>query len=147
MPVRARCDSASMPAVQTVSVDSAVPALRDLAREHAGLRVLVLHGSRARGEARADSDWDFAYLATPGTDLSLLYSDLALALQTDAIDLTDLATAGGLLRYRAARDGVVVFERELRLFSRFWFDAVSFWCDAAPVLRQGYKSVLEGLGR
>lgn len=135
-----------MATVGTVSVDSALPVLRAVAREHSGLMLLVLHGSRARGEARPESDWDFSYLAAPGTDLPTLYSDLALALRTDAVDLADLATAGGLLRYRTARDGIVVFEREPQLFDRFWFDAVSFWCDAAPVLRQGYKTVLEGLG-
>ena len=65
-----------------------------------------MHGSRARGDARADSDWDFAYLAAPETDVPVLYRDLALALETDAVDLANLATAGGLLRYRAARDGL-----------------------------------------
>jgi len=51
------------------------------------------------------------------------------------------------VRYRAARDGRLVFEAERGAFERFWFDAVSFWCDAAPVLRAGYKTVLDGLGR
>lgn len=129
-----------------VSLDSVVPSLRELARGHAGLMLLVLHGSRARGDAREDSDWDFAYLATPESDTSSLYGGLALALGTDAIDLTNLATAGGLFRYRTARDGIVLFEREPKLFDRFWFEAVSFWCDAAPVLRAGYKAVLDGLG-
>ena len=108
--------------------------------------LLVLHGSRARGDARAESDWDFAYLAAATTDIPALHAKLALALGTDAVDLTDLATAGGLFRYRTARDGIVLFEREPRLFEKFWFNAVSFWCDAAPVLRAGYKTVLDGLG-
>jgi predicted nucleotidyltransferase len=125
---------------------SALSTMRTIAREHAGLALLVLHGSRARGDARDDSDWDFAYLAAPGFDASLLYADLASALKTDRIDLADLATAGGLLRYRVARDGIVVSEIEPGSFDRFWFSAVSFWCDAAPVLREGYKSVLDGLG-
>lgn len=131
----------------TPAVDSALlVALRAVAHEHAGVRLLVLHGSRARGEARADSDWDFAYMSTSEADVPSLHRDLALTLGSDAIDLTDLAAAGGLLRYRVARDGLVLLEREPHLFDRFWFDAVSFWCDAAPVLRAGYKSVLDGLG-
>lgn len=69
-----------------------------------------------------------------------------MALGTDAIDLTDLARAGGLFRFRTARDGIVLFEREPHMFEKFWFNAVSFWCDAAPVLRAGYKAVLDGLG-
>jgi predicted nucleotidyltransferase len=131
-----------------VSIDmtSALVAIRSVALAHAQLRLLVLHGSRARGDAREDSDWDFAYLAAPGFDPSSLYADLAPALGTDRIDLADLATAGGLIRYRVARDGIVSFEAPAGIFDKFWFDAVSFWCDAAPVLRAGYESVLDGLG-
>lgn len=121
-------------------------AIRAVAQAHAELRLLVLHGSRARGDAREDSDWDFAYLATPGLDASLLYADLALALGTDRIDVADLAAAGGLIRYRVARDGIVLFEPVPGTFERFWFDAVSFWCDAEPVLRAGYEAVLDELG-
>lgn len=125
---------------------SALSLLRTVARQCAGLELLVLHGSRARGDARDDSDWDFAYAAAPELDVSLLYADLALALKTDRVDLVDLATAGGLIRYRVARDGIVLLESKPGAFDRFWFAAVSFWCDAAPVLRAGYKSVLDGLG-
>lgn len=120
--------------------------MRAVARSHAGLKLFVLHGSRARGDARDDSDWDLAYLATSALDVSLLYADLALALTTDGVDLVDLATAGGLIRYRVARDGIVVVESEPGAFDKFWFAAVSFWCDAAPVLRAGYKRILDGLG-
>jgi predicted nucleotidyltransferase len=116
------------------------------ARNHPGLHLLVVHGSRARGDARASSDWDFAYIAEPGFDASLLYADLATALGTDRVDLADLGSVGGLVRYRAARDGTVLVESEPGLFDRFWFDAVSFWCDAGPALRAGYDSVLERLG-
>lgn len=129
--------------IDTASVPSAI---RVVAQAHAELRLLVLHGSRARGDAREDSDWDFAYLATRGWDASLLYADLALALGTDRIDVADLAAAGGLIRYRVARDGVVLFEAIPATFERFWFEAVSFWCDAEPVLRAGYEAVLDELG-
>lgn len=37
--------------------------LAGLARNHAGLEFLVLHGSRARGDAGPGSDWESAYLA------------------------------------------------------------------------------------
>jgi predicted nucleotidyltransferase len=121
--------------------------MQAVARGHAGLELLVLHGSRARGDAREDSGWDFAYLAAAEFDLSLLYADLALALTTDRIDVVNLATAGGLIRYRVARDGITVLESEPGAFDRFWFAAVSFGCDAADVLRAGYKGVLDGLGR
>jgi predicted nucleotidyltransferase len=124
---------------------STLPRLQAASQEHRGLQLLVLHGSRARGDARDDSDWDFAYLASPDFDVALLYADLAIALKTDRIDLANLASAGGLIRYRVARDGVVVFEAAPGNFEKFWFEAVSFWCEAGPVLRAGFQTVLDGL--
>jgi len=76
------------------------------------LRLLLLHGSRARGDAHEQSDWDFAYLAGRQLDELGLRSALSRALGTDRIDLVDLARAGGLVRYRAARDGKLVIERQ-----------------------------------
>jgi predicted nucleotidyltransferase len=132
--------------VATVELEPVLSIVRAVAQAHAGLELLVLHGSRARGDVHARSDWDFAYLAQPSFDVSLLYADLAIALTTDRVDLVDLARAGGLIRYRVARDGIVVSEAAPRVFDRFWFAAVSFWCDAGPVLRAGYADVLEELG-
>ena len=122
-----------------------LPALQTAARAHAGLRLLILHGSRARGDAHLHSDWDFAYLAAPGLDPGALHADLTLALGSDNVDLAPLEAAGGLLRYRAARDAVVVFESEPGVFYKFWFQAVSFWCDAEPVLRPHFKAILAEL--
>lgn len=124
---------------------ASLAALRAVAERHGGLALLVLHGSRARGQARGDSDWDFAYLAGTTCDPALLQADLVIALGTDDVDLVDLATAGGLIRYRVARDGVPVFEASPGSFDRFWFEAVSFWCDAEHVLRAGYQAVLDEL--
>lgn len=105
--------------------------------------MLVLHGSRARNEAHAQSDWDFAYEADAAFDADALLAALADALQVDRIDLADLDRAGALLRHRVARDGVVVFERTPGRFDRFWLNAVDTWCDLAPVLEPLYARVLE----
>ncbi len=112
-----------------------------------GLRLLVLFGSRARGDASRTGDWDFGYLAGPEFDPDRLLADLAGALATDRIDLVDLARAGGQLRFRAARDGRVLYEPQPGAFGRFWMEAVSFWCDAAPVLEHAYAGVLARLDR
>ena len=81
-------------------------AIRRVAERMVGLELLVLFGSRARGNTHRGSDWDFAYLGTTGLDANRLNAELALALRTDRVDVADLAEAGGLLRFRAARDGV-----------------------------------------
>ena len=117
------------------------------AKPHPGLRLLLLFGSRARGDAKAAADWDLAYLASAPFDADGLLADLAGAIGVDRIDLVDLSRAGGQLRYRAARDGRVLFEVRPGEFERFWLDAVSFWCDVAPVVERAYEGVLSRLER
>lgn len=117
------------------------------ADRHPGVVLMVLYGSRARGDARPDSDWDFAYLGQPLVDALQLRLDLADGLRSDAIDLVDLERAGALLRYRVARDGIPLFERVPDAFARFWLDAVRFWCDVAPLVRAGYDATLAELAR
>ena len=112
-----------------------------------GLRLLVLHGSRARREAHERSDWDFAYVADRALDPERLRLLLIEHLDTDAVDLADLATAGALLRYRVARDGVRLYEAETGIFERFRMDAIHTWCDLEPVLTPLYEQVLLDLER
>jgi predicted nucleotidyltransferase len=108
--------------------------------------VALLHGSRARGDARPDSEWDIGVLAGESPDLLALAADIAAILGTDAIDVVDLRTATALLRFRAARDGVALVERPSGAFEEFQMEAVEFWCDAGPVIRAAQEDVLAGLG-
>jgi len=118
-----------------------------VASRHPVLDLLLLFGSRARGDAREASDWDFGYLSRPGLDPEQLLADLVTVTRSDRVDLVDLDRAGGQLRLRAARDGIVVFEGRQGAFAGFAFDAASFWCDAEPVLRRAYERLLEAAAR
>jgi predicted nucleotidyltransferase len=123
--------------------------IRDLhavAARQRGLALLVLFGSRARGDAAAHADWDFGFLSDSSVDPLTVMAALAEAVGSERLDLVDLARASGLLRYRAARDGVLVYEARQGIFDRFRFEAARFWYDAEPVLRPGYDAVLERLG-
>ena len=111
-----------------------------------GVRLLVLHGSRGRGDAGPRSDWDFAYLADGQLDPTELLAKLTVAVGTDAVDLADLTTASALLRFRAASDGVALLERPPGAFLQFRLEAVRFWCDAGPVIRTAQADVLAALG-
>ncbi len=122
-----------------------VDSIRQAATRARGLRLLVLHGSRARADARPESDWDFGYLADATFDPDGMLAELAARLRADGIDLADLASASGQLRFRVARDGIVLHARDAGEWERFWLDAVSFWCDAAPVLDRAYDGVLSEL--
>lgn len=129
----------------TQSPDEALGALSRSAATQRGLRLLLLFGSRARADARARSDWDLGYLAGPELDPSALLLDVVTALRTDRVDLVDLARAGAQVRFRAAAEGRVVHAADEGTFQRFWTDAVTFWCDAEPVIRKGYADVLARL--
>lgn len=112
-----------------------------------GLRLLVLHGSRAKGQAHARSDWDFAYLSDPDFDVDGLLMVLVEEVGADEVDLADLGRVGALLRQRVASDGVLVYERRSGEFQRFQIEASRVWCDLAPVLDLVYRGVLEALPR
>lgn len=129
-------------------IDASKESLAEVARlatRAPGLRLLVLHGSRGRGEAHELSDWDFAYEGDTSFDADAFLAALATALRADRIDLVDLDRSGALLRHRVARDGVCLFEHQERAFERFQIDAASTWCDLAPVLEPEYARVLENL--
>ena len=122
-------------------------ALAGIGASHTHLRLLVLFGSQARGEARPGSDWDLGYLGGAGFDPDALLLDLVTRLGTDRVDLVDLARAGAQLRFRAAAEGRVLHESQTGCFEKLWLEAVHFWCDAGPLIRDGYAHVLARLRR
>jgi predicted nucleotidyltransferase len=131
----------------TDAVEHPLRAVAEAAARHPALELLLLFGSRARGTAQETSDWDFAFLGQPHLDVEQLLADLVTATRSSRVDLVDLSRAGGQLRARAARDGALAFERSPGVFDRFAYEAVSFWCDAEPVLRRAYEALLAELAR
>lgn len=124
-----------------------VDALVRVAQRTPGLELLLLFGSRARAESQTRSDWDLGYLAGADVDPAALRARCVEVLGTDRVDLVDLRRASGLLRYRAARDGQLLFEARAGLDDQFRLEAARFWCEAAPVLQRGYEDVLAELTR
>jgi predicted nucleotidyltransferase len=66
-------------------------ALRQVAARHPALRLLLVHGSRARGDEHVGSDWDLGYLADGPLDVGRVAARLpsdaaALRPATDATD-------------------------------------------------------------
>ena len=110
-----------------------------------GLDLLILYGSRARGDAGLLADWDFGYLADEATDVPGLMAALVEVLGGDHVDLVDLDRATGLLRFKSSCDGVLMHEAESGLFDRYRLDAARFWCENASVFEQGYEETLEAL--
>jgi predicted nucleotidyltransferase len=122
-----------------------VEGIEATAARQPGLRLLLVFGSQARGDAIPGSDWDLGYRATRDVDPVSLLADLVGLLGSDRIDLVDLDRASAQLRFRAASEGRVLYQAAPDAFARFWTEAVSFWCDAGPLLRAGYEDVLARL--
>lgn len=116
-----------------------------VAGSHPGLALLVLLGSRARGQEHAGSDWDLGFLADPDVDRLALHADLTQLLGTDAVDLVDLRAASAVLRRDAAAHGQALVGPAA--FVEFAVEATLFWCDIEPVVREAHDAVLRATGR
>lgn len=121
--------------------EDAVERLRGIAAGH-DLRLIVLYGSRARGDAHSGSDWDIEYLAGTEVDHLSVLRDITEVLGTDAVDVTDLGRVSGLLRFRAASEGVVVWEAAPGVFHDFAVAAALHWYDVEPTVRQAHDELL-----
>ena len=109
--------------------------LAEVLASEAQVRLAVLCGSEARGEAGGASDLD---LAVSGPDASELPS-LALRIERATgrrVDLVALTDAPPLLRFEIARDGRVLIERQPHLWSDFKARAMVDWWDWAPIARR-----------
>jgi predicted nucleotidyltransferase len=113
------------------SIDDVKAKIPELLEQVPYLKLLVLFGSRARGDNQESSDWDFAMLFDeelrkqyePGggwdSYRSWMILQNLLDLGDDEIDWVDLKQASELLANAIARDGVVICEREPELFDIF----------------------------
>jgi uncharacterized protein len=91
-------------------------------RSYYGPEQIWLFGSRARGDARADSDWDLLVVVPDGTDdeqmdpleawrlqkNSGVYADVIPCRRSDFEDSRDVVNN---LCYEVAREGVLLYER------------------------------------
>lgn len=83
-----------------------------------GVRLGFLFGSRARGRARKNSDFDIAVLVDeplasedPGKTIRALAARLGREVSSERLDLVLLNDAPALLRHRVLRDGILLFQR------------------------------------
>jgi predicted nucleotidyltransferase len=106
-----------------------------------GLVAAWLFGSRARGDARADSDADIAllYSTPPAATLEALPEAVASAvegaLHADA-DVVVLNTVSPDLIHRVLRDGVLLMDRDPAQRIRFEVRARNEYFDLLPTLRR-----------
>jgi len=128
-----------------MDIEEALINLEHAAQQLAGLRLLILHGSRSRQQEHAGSDWDLGYLGDASLDPAEVTAAVTQVLATDHVDVTDLARASALLRFRAASDGRCIYEHAPGTFEAFVLEATLFWCDAGPVIQRAQAAVLSDL--
>jgi uncharacterized protein (DUF433 family) len=94
------------------------------------LTLLVLFGSRARGDAGSQSDWDFAFLCNEeqrqhyekgGWDAYRMWSILqnAYDLPDEQIDIVDMKDCSELMAHYIAKEGKVIYASSPELFEDF----------------------------
>jgi predicted nucleotidyltransferase len=121
--------------------------LRHVLESGPPLRLAVLFGSAAQGHLRADSDLDVGIVPQdrhlPLTRELTLQAHLERACRRH-VDLVRLDRASTLLRWEAARHGVMILADPPREFSRFVEDAalahadfLTAFCQAAERFRRG----------
>ena len=92
------------------------------------VRLIILFGSAARGEARV-ADLDIGVLGRERVDLVELTNQLIRTLHEQHVDVCDLGRADPLLMALVARDGVPLYEATPGEFARFASLAVRRYAD------------------
>ncbi len=129
-----------------------------LVSTHPDLKLLVLFGSRARGEADPSSDWDFAFLLEsdrpverkpfwfPGSDLLGTLCNL-LHVSEESTDLVDLSTCSEITAHFVARDVQVIYEKTPGEFAQFQQHALKTKAELKQYRHAQREKVLQTLQR
>lgn len=132
--------------------------LRQLAARH-GLVLVILFGSRARGEAGVASDCDLAVSMTDpyhrvhgelteeeARTFQQLHAELQRLLATSRVDLALLERVSPVLVHRVVREGIPLFEATPGAFVRLCVRAVQMMEDARPLLAAERRYLARAFG-
>lgn len=85
-----------------------------------GLRFVLLFGSSATGKVHRHSDIDLAFSFDRDIDILALTNDVIRLLHNDNVDVIDLRYVSPLLKFSAARNGRLLYERSQGEFNVFF---------------------------
>lgn len=108
------------------------------------LRLLLLFGSRARRDARRDSDTDIAFLGKRKLDLeekARLMMDLTSALKMEKIDVVDLREASPLLFYAIFRDAKILHSLDMDAFYELRVYSYKKYIETMPIYEDMFKQI------
>ena len=92
------------------------------------LRLLVLFGSQARGDAYKKSDIDIAYAADQTIDITeenRMALELYSVFGTAKLDMVNLAKADPLLLKRITEEGIALYEANASFFNNLYLYAMN----------------------
>jgi predicted nucleotidyltransferase len=120
--------------------------LKEKASAWPELKLAVLFGSTARGQARSRSDVDLGILLDPYSPELRFQVEAELGRAAGRpVDVILLDDAPPLLRFEIAREGVLLFQREDHYWTRFKARAMVDWWDWAPTHRMIAAGVVRRL--
>ena len=120
--------------------------LRERATSLPEVKLAVLFGSVARGQARKDSDVDLGVLLDPDTREVRIHAEAELGRAAGReVHIVHLSEAPPLLRFEISRDGVVLHEREEGLWTGFKARAMVDWWDWAPYAKRIEEAAIRRL--
>lgn len=128
-----------MPTASSISdLAAGLRALAERWSQDREIAAVYLHGSRARGNARPDSDIDLAAILQPSLTASerwnkrlALIDDASQEFRTDAIDLLILEESPSAVAHRVIRDGRLLVDRAPRRRVQVVEDALRRYLDEA----------------
>jgi predicted nucleotidyltransferase len=123
-----------------------------LERLHQGIaslsevRLAVLFGSTARGQARPQSDVDLGVLLDPDTPDVRLKAETELGKAAGrSVDVVFLNQAPPLLRFEIAKEGVLLHQDQDHLWTDFKTRAMLDWWDWAPIAKRIEDALIQRL--
>lgn len=114
-----------------------------------GINLIVLFGSRARGDHSKSSDFDIAVGITESNEQKRFDTRLriisALEGPSNAVDVVIIEDANWALRYRIARDGTVLFQRDENSWPDFIEEVLIHYPDYRIFEERLLKETLGGI--
>ena len=114
-----------------------------VAKKH-GLALVVLFGSRARGDAREKSDVDIGFLTPRTIDYRERYEvteAFIMIFKNRNMELVDLAHVPPEVNRQVVNEGVVLFEARSGVFDRFSVNAYRRYVETKPLREHRYQYV------
>jgi len=110
------------------------------------VRLAVLFGSTARGQARPQSDVDLGVLLDPDTPDVRLKAETELGRAAGrSVDVVFLNQAPPLLRFEIAKEGVLLHQDQDHLWTDFKTRAMLDWWDWEPIAKRIEDALIQRL--